>query len=109
MQHGAERKLLIHVVVKYFLLAFQALYSIWRKKTVFFSASELVAYKKHVDVFRECWVSLSWKPIVWVHWTTSHSLYFIEKQCSLFAFSSIIEEVGKSLNLAEKCGRKIGH
>ena len=91
VQYGPDRKLLFHVVIKFLLLALCGIYKTWRRKD-FLSAADITAYQAHVDSFRMCWVSLNWKPTVWVHWMCAHSYYYIEKYANLFVYSSLPTE-----------------
>ena len=49
-------------------------------------------YNERVNSFRLCWVSLGWKPALWVHWVCAHSSYYIKQHSNLYVFSSLPTE-----------------
>lgn len=83
-----NRRVLAYVVLRRLLATVRALYNIWRAKTVL-NDQQIAQHASLVADFRRCWVSLQWKPTVWVHWMCAHAHFFIVQYRSLGAFSSI--------------------
>ena len=89
--YGPDRKLHFHVVIKFLLLALFDIYAFWRRKDILADA-DLIMYNDRVNSFRLCWVSLGWKPALWVHWVCAHSPYYIRQHRNLYVFSSLPTE-----------------
>ena len=78
-------------IVRIMLRSLLNIYNTWRVKKIL-SPLELSYYDQNLTKFRNMWLSMHWKPTVWVHWLCAHSSYYLEAHRSMYIFSSIPSE-----------------
>ena len=76
------------------MLLFRSLHNLYRfwSDPNSLNSQALKDYQETLGVFRNAWLSLGWKPTVWVHWVCAHSNFYVTSYRSLFDFSSIPTE-----------------
>ena len=97
-KHGSDKSVVwdgrgvnFHTVIRILLRAAHTLHALWNQKAML-GNPDLAQYIESISLLHKSWVSLNWKPTVWLHWVCAHSTFYMSKYRSICSFTSIPTE-----------------